>query len=88
MIPGVMMKDLESRPGTEKMIQGCTLELRKHDGSRSRTRLLTYGISVEKDQQGNIIYRGDLHNPEINITLPAEVSDMDLMPGTEVWLID
>lgn len=69
------------------MIQGCTLELRKPDGSRSQTRLLTYGISVEKDQKGNIIYRGDIHNPEINLTLPAEVSQSDLIPGTEVWLI-
>jgi hypothetical protein len=70
------------------MIQGCRLELRKPDGTKSQTHLVIYGISVEKDGEGNIIYRGDIRNPEVKITLPIEVPDAELVPGTEVWLVD
>ncbi|HWE96940.1 MAG TPA: hypothetical protein VG269_23465 [Tepidisphaeraceae bacterium] len=86
--PGFHMRDAEEKPGIKKMIQGCRLELRGPDGSVYETRLVTYGIPVEKDSEENILYRGDIKNAEIRITLPLDVPDHALSADTEVWLLD
>jgi hypothetical protein len=85
--PGFLMEEMEERPGIKKIIQGCRLELRKPDGSKGLTHLVTYGVPVEKNGEGDLIYRGDIKNPEVRITLPADVPNEDVVAGTEVWLV-
>jgi hypothetical protein len=70
------------------MIQGASLELRRSDGTRRQTRLVTFGISLFKAEDGSFYTRDDPSDPEINLTLPETLALEDVETGTEVWLLD
>lgn len=58
------------------------------NGVPHRTQLVTYGVPIEKSEDGSIPYRGDIKNPEIRITLPSNGPGAELIPGARVWLCD
>jgi hypothetical protein len=86
--PGIRLSETKDRPAIAKMIQGARLELRRPDGQSKTTVLVTYGISVLKDDDGAIYLRDNPHDPEIRLILPSDVDGRDLAPGTEVWLLE
>jgi hypothetical protein len=88
LFPGFHMLEAEQRPGIRKMIQGCLLELRPPNALARQTHLVTYGVPVEKSEDGSIIYRGDIKNFEIRLTVSPDVPDSSLIPGTQVWLCE
>ncbi len=53
---------------------------------RRLTRLVTYGISVWRGEDGTLHTNEDPSDPEIMLTLPDDLSPEDVAAGTEVWL--
>ena len=85
--PGIRLSDARDRPAIGRMTQGDKLELRRIDGTITRTSLVTYGISVhEKD--GSFYLQDDLADPEIRLTIPGDLTTAEVTPGTEVWLLE
>jgi len=81
--PGFRLRDPNQPPEVRSLKQGRVLELRHPSGGVGRTRLVTFGVSVERDQDGNLLYQGDPRNPEIKLIVPG---DCEVPAGTEVWL--
>lgn len=85
--PGIRSNQIRSTPAVGKMTQGASLELRRPDGARRPTHLVTYGISAWKREDGSICTNEDPANPEIKIILPEDLSMEDVAIGTEIWLL-
>lgn len=86
--PGIRLSETRDRPAIAQMMQGSELELRLPDGTTRRTVLLTYGVSVWRGEDGAIYTNEDLADPEIKLTLPADIAVDELPVGTEVWLVN
>jgi hypothetical protein len=86
--PGIRSSLTKDRPEIGRMMQGANLELRRPDGSRSNTTLVTYGVSVWRGDDGALYTRYDPADPEIKLILPADLSRDQIPIGTEVWLVD
>lgn len=86
--PGIRPSEMEDRPAIGKMIQGSRLELRCPNGVIRTTTLLTYGVSLWEGENGTLRLYDDPRNPEICLTLPPELHEEEVPPGTEVWLMD
>ena len=86
--PGIRPAEVEDRPAIKKMRQGSILELRFPDGTTRTTRLVTYGVSVWKTEDGSLTLHDNPRNPEIFLTLPPDVSSEVIPSGTEVWLME
>ena len=85
--PGIRLSEAADRPAVGRMIQGDKLELRRIDGTITRTSLVTYGISVnEKD--GWLYLYDDPADPEICLTVPGDLTTSEVAAGTEVWLVE
>jgi hypothetical protein len=85
--PGIRLSHTTDRPAIRHMMQGAALELRRPDGSRQQTCLVTYGVSVLRGDDGAFYMHDDPTDPEIKITLPGDLSPNEIPPGTEVWLL-
>ncbi len=86
--PGIRPSQTTDRPAIGTMRQGARLELRRPDGARQRTHLVTYGISVWKGEDGAIFTQENPSDPEIKLTLPEGLASEDVVEGTEVWLLE
>ena len=86
--PGVRPSEAKERPAISHMKQGSKLELRRPDGRVSQTRLVAYGVSVWKDEDGALSMNDDPRDPEIKLTLPADTDAEDVPLGTQVWLME
>jgi hypothetical protein len=86
--PGIRPSECTDRPAIKGMRQGSSLELRLPNGTKRLTSLQTYGISVQKDEDGNLPLHDDPRNPEICLIVPGETDSKDVPEGTEVWLLD
>ncbi|HVR97396.1 MAG TPA: hypothetical protein VMW27_12325 [Thermoanaerobaculia bacterium] len=84
--PGLRPSQTRHIPEIQAMTQGSPIELRFPDGTRQNTRLVTFGISAQRDGE-TLIYEGDTRDPEIFLFLPEELLDEELPAGTEVWLL-
>lgn len=84
-LPGIRIS--QSPDKVKSMKQGSRLELRGRDGRIIQSALMSYGVLVERNAAGETIFRGNLSDPEIVLTLPAETREDDILAGTEVWLI-
>jgi hypothetical protein len=69
------------------MMQGAPLELRGPGGARYETTLVTYGVDVERGDDGGFYLRGDPKDAEIKLTIPQAVPPDAYSVGTEVWLV-
>jgi hypothetical protein len=85
--PGIPLDETKGRPEIGAMMQGANLELRRPNGTRSNTTLVTYGVSAWHGDDGELYMQGDLSNAEIKLTLPADLSRDEIPVGTEVWLL-
>ena len=86
--PGIRLTQTTDQPTIASMAQGARLELRRPDGSVSRTTLLTYGVSAWRGDDGALYLDGDPADAEIMLTLPADLPPNAIPVGAEVWLID
>ncbi len=86
--PGIRLSQTGDQPAIGKMSQGACLELRRPDGTRRRSHVVTYGISVWKGGEGSLYTIADPSDPEITLTLPDDLSPEDVPAGTEVWLLE
>ena len=86
--PGIRPSEGTDRPAIKRMRQGSSLELRLPNGTKRSTSLPTYGISVQKDEDGNLLLHDDPRDPEVCLILPGETDSKDVPEGTEVWLLD
>ena len=86
--PGIRPSQTIDRAAIGKMSQGANLELRRPDGVQRLTRLVTYGISVWRREDGSLYTNQDPSDPEIMLTLPEDLSPEDVATGTEVWLLE
>jgi len=86
--PGVPASAFDERPALDQLIQGAVLELRRPDGWRRRTRLLTYGIEAWRGSDDQVYIDGPPTLQPIVLTLPSEVEDSDLAIGTQVWYVE
>ena len=81
-----------ARPGIDRPSARCVRarawELRRPDGVRRLTHLVTYGISVWRGEDGSLYTNEDPSDPEIKLTLPDDLSPEDMAAGTEVWLLE
>ncbi len=68
-------------------MQGAKLELRLPDGRRLQTILVTYGVSAWRGEDGAIRTREDPRDPEIKLTIAADVSLEKVQAKTAVWLL-
>ena len=85
--PGIRLSQAKSRPAIGRMIQGAELELRRPDGTRLRTVLVTYGVSVRRGEDGALYLDDGPADPEIRRTIPGDVRAGQVPAGTEVWLL-
>jgi hypothetical protein len=85
--PGIRLSQTKDRPAIAKMMQGAELELRRPDGTNQRTVLVTYGVSVWRGDDGALYMHGDPAEPEIKLTISADVCSEQVPAGTEVWLL-
>jgi hypothetical protein len=85
--PGIRLSQTKDRPAIGQMTQGAALEFRRPDGTSSRTVLVTYGVSVWRGADDALYTSDDPADPEIWMTIPAEVQAELVPPGTEVWLL-
>ncbi|HJS17923.1 MAG TPA: hypothetical protein VJ785_04200 [Anaerolineales bacterium] len=83
--PGIQLKD--NRPEVQSITQGMELELRYQNDQSRRTNLITYGIPVEKDANGNFIIYGKPEDQYIIFTLPETLTPDDVPTGTEIWTV-
>ena len=83
--PGIQLKD--NRPEVQSIIQDMELEWRYTNGQSRRTNLITYGMPVEKNANGNFIIQGKLEDQYIIFTLPETLTPDDVPPGTEIWTV-
>ncbi len=87
LIPGIRPSETQDRPAIQQMGSGAPLELRRPDGSRMPTVLVRYGISVFQGDDGKFYIPDDPSDPEIQLTIPGSLSEAEVPPGTEVWLL-
>jgi hypothetical protein len=85
--PGIRLSQTKDRPAIGQMTQGARLELRRPDGTRLRTVLVTYGIAVLRGDDGALYTYEDPADAEIRLTLPGDVPAAEVPAGTEVWLL-
>ena len=85
--PGVPPDVFYESPELDQLMQGCALELRRPDGSSTRTHLVTYGIEAWRQEDGRICIPGQPTKQPIVLTLPSNVDDAELPVGTEVWYV-
>ena len=85
--PGIRPSQANDRPAIRQMMQGAELELRRPDGTSSRTVLVTDGVSVWRGEDGSLYLYDDLTDPEIELTIPGDVPPEHVPAGTEVWLL-
>ncbi len=85
--PGIRLSETKDRPAIGLMKQGAELELRRPDGSRVRSVLVTYGISLRADEDGGFVVYDDPSDPEVELTVHQDVAEEHLPAGTEVWLL-
>ena len=63
--PGIRLSETADRPSVREMMQGAPLELRSPTGARYQTILVTYGVEVERGEDGASYLFGDPKDPEI-----------------------
>jgi hypothetical protein len=85
--PGIRLSQTSDRPAIGRMMHGAALELRTPMGARHPTTLVTYGVEVERAEDGGFLLRGDPKDAEIKLTLPADLPPDAWEAGTEVWLL-
>lgn len=85
--PGIRLSETADRPAIREMMQGAPLELRSPTGARYQTILVTYGVEVERGEDGAIYMYGDPKDPEIKLTIPPDLSPDAYAAGTELWLL-
>ena len=85
--PGIRPSQIKHHPAIRSMRQGAKLELRRPDGTIRSTILVNYGISVWRGEDGALYTNDDPADPEIKLTLPADLSADEIPSGTEVWLV-
>jgi hypothetical protein len=86
--PGIRLSETKDRPAISRMTQGARLELRRPDSSVQDAVLVTYGVSVWRQDDGTLVMYGDPSDPEIEITVSPGLTPDDVPPGTEVWLLE
>jgi hypothetical protein len=84
--PGIRMSEPADR-AIRTMTHGAALELRSPGGAPRQTYLVTYGVDVDRGEDGAIYMRGDPKDAEIKLTLPADLSPDAYAVGTELWLL-
>jgi hypothetical protein len=85
--PGFRPGQIANRAALNKMTQGDPLELRSPSGVYHRTTLVTYGIEMLSDDTNKFLMCDDPKNPEVKLTVPADLSPGAYVAGTEVWLV-
>ena len=86
--PGIRLSRTTDRVAIGQITQGASLELRRADGTTQLTRLVTYGVSAWRGEDGSLDTNEDPSDPEIKLVIPADLSLEVLATGTEVWLPD
>src|SRR5215212_3864831 len=86
--PGFRLSQATDRGAVGSMLPGATLELRRPDGTTVATSLVTFGISVRRGEDGALYLHDDPADPEIELTLPADLAVEEVPTGTEVWLME
>jgi hypothetical protein len=86
--PGIRPSESRERKGIGQMMQGATLELRRPDGSKARTELINYGVSVTTGEDGWVYMQDNPADPEIRLTISGDLTDDEVPAGTELWLVN
>jgi hypothetical protein len=79
LLPGIPINDGRAEVG--QLIQGCSILLKTPDQKEIMTTLVTYGIAVQKSDDGGFVMSGE---PKIELTVA--VKDIVIPVGTEVWI--
>jgi hypothetical protein len=70
------------------LVSNGPVELRLPDGTRRQTRLVRFGASVYRAEDGSFYVPGDENGPQFTIvfTLSPDLQPDDVPPGTEIWV--
>jgi hypothetical protein len=80
--PGIYLDEMPD--AVRGMRQGSSILLRFPDGETVSTELASYGVVVDKAENGDFLFNGDPCRPEFSLIIPAAAGEIPL--GTEVWL--
>ena len=88
--PGVPLEVLASHEELRGLMSNGPVELRLPDGAVRATRLVRFGASVFKGEDGSFYVPGDEKGPRPTIvfTLAADLRPEDVPPGTEIWVVN
>ena len=72
----------------KQLMSNGPVELRLPDGTVRATRLVRFGASVFKGEDGSFYVPGEESGPRFTIvfTLSHELRPEDVPPGTEIWV--
>ena len=85
--PGIRLNEMAGRPAFRTMMQGSSLELRSPSGVRYQTTLVSYGVEVERGEDGALYLNSDPKDAEIKFTISADLPSDALVAGTELWFV-
>jgi hypothetical protein len=88
LVPGVPQSHLAEMPEVSRnLMQGSELELRFPDGTTVVTSLVTFGVTVCRDENGEYYFPDHPSRLDLNLTV-ALPEGVDAIPaGTEVWFV-
>jgi hypothetical protein len=87
--PGVPMEEMSEHEELRLLMSNGPVELRFPDGTTRMTRLMRFGVSVFKGEDGSFYVPGDESGPKFTyvFTLAPELRSGDVPPGTEIWVL-
>jgi hypothetical protein len=86
-MPDVPLRTLMERgPAVMMPMTGEELELRLLDGQILTAHIVTFGMGVWQDSEGNWRTDRDPSDPALTLTITCDSTVAEIPPGTEVWL--
>lgn len=88
LVPGIPRDRLAEMPDvSQNLMPGSMLELRFPDGTTVVTNLVTFGVTVCLDENGEYYFPDHPSRLDLNLTI-ALPEGIDAVPaGTEVWFV-
>ena len=85
--PLVRLQDMsEHAPGLMMPMAGEEVELRLPDGGTKTAHIVSFGVSLWKDSEGNFYTNSDLTDPSLTLTIKCDPDVKGIPPGTQIWL--
>ena len=76
----------EHGPALMMPMAGDAVELRLPDGQVTRGHIVSFGMSVWQDSEGNFFTNMDPSDPSLTLTIRCDAGLAEIPPGTGVWL--